>query len=69
MAVAVIDTGVLVGMADIDDEHHDIAVEIVRGIDHGDLPTGQVTNYITPKPSIGIIPGNATRRPLRRTSG
>jgi predicted nucleic acid-binding protein len=46
MAVAVIDTGVLIGMADIDDEHHDIAMEIVRGIDHGELPTARVTNYI-----------------------
>jgi predicted nucleic acid-binding protein len=46
MAVAVVDTGVLVGMADADDEHHDTAMEIVRAMDHGDLPTGQVTNYI-----------------------
>ena len=46
MAVAVVDTGVLVGMADVDDEHHDVAMEIVRGMDHGDLPTGRVTNYI-----------------------
>ncbi len=46
MTVAVVDTGVLVGMADIDDEHHDVAMEIVRGMDHGDLPTGRVTNYI-----------------------
>lgn len=46
MAVAVIDTGVLIGMADIDDDHHDVAMEIVRGMDHGELPTGRVTNYI-----------------------
>jgi len=46
MAIAVVDTGVLVAMADTDDEHHDVAMEIVRGMDHGDLPTGQVTNYI-----------------------
>jgi len=46
MAVAVVDTNVLVGMADADDEHHDVAMEIVRGMDHGDLPTGRVTNYI-----------------------
>ena len=45
MAVAVIDTNVLVGMADTDDERHDVAIEIVRGMDHGDLPTGRVTNY------------------------
>ncbi|WP_158855541.1 type II toxin-antitoxin system VapC family toxin [Halorhabdus sp. CUG00001] len=46
MAVAVIDTGVLIGMADADDEHHDVAMEIVRGMDHGDLPAGRVTNYV-----------------------
>jgi len=46
MAVAVVDTGVLIGLADVDDDHHDTAMEIVRGMDHGDLPTGQVTNYI-----------------------
>jgi predicted nucleic acid-binding protein len=46
MPVAVVDTGVLIGMADIDDQHHDVAMEIVRGMDHGDLPTGRVTNYV-----------------------
>jgi predicted nucleic acid-binding protein len=46
MAVAVVDTGVLVGTADADDEYHDIAMEIVRGMDHGDLPTARVTNYV-----------------------
>ena len=46
MAVAVVDTGVLIGMADADDEYHDTATEIVHEMDHGDLPTGRVTNYI-----------------------
>jgi predicted nucleic acid-binding protein len=46
MAVAVVDTGILIGMAAADDQHHDVAMEIVRGMDHGDLPTGRVTNYI-----------------------
>ena len=46
MASAVVDTGVLVGMVDNDDERHDVAMEIVRGMDHGDLPTSRVTNYI-----------------------
>lgn len=45
MAVAVVDTGVLIGMADIDDEHHDTALEIVRGMDRGELPIGRTTNY------------------------
>jgi hypothetical protein len=43
---ATVDTGVLVGMADSDDQHHDTAMEIVRRIDRGDLPTGRVTNYV-----------------------
>lgn len=46
MAVAVVDTGILIGMADVDDRHHETATEIVRGMDHGDLPTGQVPNYV-----------------------
>jgi predicted nucleic acid-binding protein len=46
MTVAVVDTGVLIGMVDNDDERHDVAMEIVRGMDHGDLPTSRVTNYI-----------------------
>ena len=46
MAVSVVDTNVLVGMANAADEHHDVAMDIVRGMDHGDLPTGRVTNYI-----------------------
>ena len=46
MAVTVVDTGVLIGLVDTDDDHHDTAVEIVRGMDHGELPTGQITNYV-----------------------
>ncbi|MFW5900155.1 MAG: type II toxin-antitoxin system VapC family toxin [Halodesulfurarchaeum sp.] len=46
MAVAVIDTGVLIGRVDTDDEHHDVATDIVSGVDHGELPTGRVTNYV-----------------------
>lgn len=45
MPAAVLDTGILIGMADSDDEHHATAFSIVRGIDHGELPTGRVTNY------------------------
>jgi predicted nucleic acid-binding protein len=46
MAVAVVDTGILVGMVDTDDRNHDVAMEIVRGMDHGDLPTGRVLNHV-----------------------
>lgn len=46
MAVAVVDTSVFIGMVDTDDQHHDVAMEIVREIDHGNLPTGRITNYV-----------------------
>lgn len=46
MAVALVDTAVLIGMADADDQHHEVATEIVRGMDHGELPTGRVTDYV-----------------------
>jgi len=46
MAVAVIDSGILIGAAALDDQHHDIALEIVSGIDRGELPTGRITNYV-----------------------
>lgn len=46
MAVAAIDTGVLIARVDSNDTHHETAGEIVRGIDHDDLPTGRVTNYV-----------------------
>jgi hypothetical protein len=41
-----VNAGVPVGRADSDDRHHDVATEIVSGMDHGELPTGQVTNYV-----------------------
>lgn len=46
MAVALIDTNVLFASASARDEYHDRASEIVRGIDHGELPDAIVTNYV-----------------------
>ncbi|MFC7043425.1 type II toxin-antitoxin system VapC family toxin [Halonotius sp. GCM10025705] len=46
MAVALIDTNVLFASASARDEYHDRASEIVRGIDHGELPNAIVTNYV-----------------------
>lgn len=46
MAVTVVDTSVLIARVDADDRRHGIATEIVSGVDHGDLPTGRVTNYV-----------------------
>jgi predicted nucleic acid-binding protein len=43
-------------------------MEFVRGMDHGDLPTGRVTNYVASKPSIGYIIESASRRLSRRMS-
>jgi predicted nucleic acid-binding protein len=46
MTVAVVDTAVLIGMADLDDRHHEVAMAIIRKMDHGTLPTGRITNYV-----------------------
>jgi predicted nucleic acid-binding protein len=44
MPRALLDATVIIAYADSDDEDHATGREIVRGIDHGDLPTGVVTN-------------------------
>lgn len=46
MAVALLDTNVLFASASARDDYHDAAREIIRGIDHGDLPDVIVTNYV-----------------------
>jgi predicted nucleic acid-binding protein len=46
MAVALLDTNVLFASASARDEYHDLAREIVREIDHGELPKAIVTNYV-----------------------
>jgi len=46
MAVAVVDTNVLIDFRDESSPRHERASEIVHAIDHGDLPTGRVTNYV-----------------------
>jgi len=46
MAVAVLDTNVLFAGLSARDEYHGPASEIVRGIDHGDLPEAIVTEYV-----------------------
>jgi predicted nucleic acid-binding protein len=43
---ALVDTNVILARADPDDQNYDVAREIVTAIDHGDLPTGRVTNYV-----------------------
>lgn len=46
MAVALLDTNVLFASASARDEYHDRAREIVRGIDHGELPDAVITDYV-----------------------
>lgn len=46
MAVALLDTNVLFASASARDEYHEKAREIVKGIDHGELPDTVVTNYV-----------------------
>ena len=47
MRAVLVDSNVLLASRDIDSgERHERAAEIVRGIDHGDLPTAHVTDYV-----------------------
>jgi len=46
MAVALLDTNVLFASASARDEFHDRAREIIRRIDHSELPEAVVTNYV-----------------------
>lgn len=46
MASVLLDTNVLFASASARDEYHDRGLEIVRGVDHGDLPETVVTNYV-----------------------
>jgi predicted nucleic acid-binding protein len=46
MAVAFLDSNVLIAFASQRDANHGPATEIVRGIDAEDLPTARVTNYV-----------------------
>ena len=46
MAVAVVDTNVLIARASRRDENHETARAIVDGIDGGELPSVRVTNYV-----------------------
>lgn len=41
-----LDTNVLFATASARDEYHETARDIVRGIDHGELPDAIVTNYV-----------------------
>lgn len=45
--VALLDTNVLFASASARDTYHTPALEIVRGVDHGELPDVVVTNYHT----------------------
>lgn len=65
MAVALLDTNVLFASASARDEYHAPARDIVRGIDHGDLPEAIVTSYVVAetlnlaREKLGPEPANA----------
>lgn len=46
MAVAVLDSNVPIAAVSRRDQNHETAAELIRGIDHGELPTGRLTNYV-----------------------
>jgi len=49
MAETLVDANVIVGYALTRDQFHERGREIVRAMDHGDLPLGQITNYVLPE--------------------
>ncbi|SMP12666.1 hypothetical protein [Halobellus salinus] len=48
MAAAVVDTGVLIGVADTDGKYHGVGMTIVHGIDHGQLLTSNCRTRVNP---------------------
>ena len=48
MAAAVVDTGVLIGMADTEHKRHGVGMTIVHGIDHGQLLTSNCRTRFNP---------------------
>lgn len=46
MAVALVDTNVLIDYRDEESVRHERAQQIVEGIDRGELPTGRVTDFV-----------------------
>lgn len=46
MAVALVDSNVVIGAASRRDTDHRRALDIMRGIDAGALPTARLTNYV-----------------------
>lgn len=49
MADALVDSNVLFAYRSARDQYHDPAADIVRAMDRGELPRGQVTNYTLPE--------------------
>lgn len=46
MAVALLDSNVLIAFVSRRDEDHETARQILTTMDQGDLPTGRLTNYV-----------------------
>lgn len=44
MTQALLDATVLIAATDTDDVDHEVGLDIVRGVDHSELPTGVITN-------------------------
>ncbi|PSQ21922.1 VapC toxin family PIN domain ribonuclease [Halobacteriales archaeon QS_9_67_17] len=54
MAVAFLDSNVLIGAANSRDQHHEAALEILRTVDSGELPSVRLTNYVVSE-AVGYI--------------
>ena len=55
MAVAALDTTVLYAAADANDERHEDALPILRGIDAGSLPEGDVIEFVLGETLNGVV--------------
>lgn len=55
MAVAALDTTVLYAAADASDERHDDALPIIRGIDDGSLPVGDICEFVLAETLNGVV--------------
>lgn len=66
MSVALVDANVLFAFRSARDQYHDRASEIVRAMDRGELPKGQVTNYTLPEILNPISKRRATTTHARR---
>lgn len=63
---AAVDTSVLFARQSTRDHYHERAREIIAGVDHGELPTLHVTNYVLAE-TLNLIANKGDHRTATRT--